>query len=83
MCYQLVELYSACRCLYYQHSVDRCANYPNHNITQRVIYVGYACAVHSAPQGSTYDSAVYGQQNYSDSGYASGRSHKSSSRHYR
>ncbi|KAH6844996.1 hypothetical protein B0I37DRAFT_416570 [Chaetomium sp. MPI-CAGE-AT-0009] len=23
MCYQLVELYSACRCLYYQHAVDR------------------------------------------------------------
>ncbi|PNY21679.1 Uncharacterized protein TCAP_07230 [Tolypocladium capitatum] len=26
MCYQLVELYSACRCLYYQHAIDRCAS---------------------------------------------------------
>ncbi|KAL7959869.1 hypothetical protein V8C34DRAFT_303566 [Trichoderma compactum] len=41
MCYQLVELYSACRCLYYQHAIDRCAAYgrPGHNIEQRTIYV--------------------------------------------
>ncbi|KAG7147145.1 hypothetical protein HYQ46_004043 [Verticillium longisporum] len=45
MCYQLVELYSACRCLYYQHAVDRCAGYgrPGHSIQQRTIFVGYAC----------------------------------------
>ncbi|KAH6891350.1 hypothetical protein B0T10DRAFT_560598 [Thelonectria olida] len=42
MCYQLVELYSACRCLYYQHAVDRCASYGRHEIQQRVIYVGYS-----------------------------------------
>ncbi|KAK3325225.1 hypothetical protein B0H66DRAFT_599401 [Apodospora peruviana] len=26
MCYQVVELYAACRCLYYQHAVDRCTS---------------------------------------------------------
>ncbi|KAL2148338.1 hypothetical protein VTH82DRAFT_2258 [Thermothelomyces myriococcoides] len=39
MCYQLVELYSHCRCLYYQHAVDRCAAYgrPGHGIQMRTI----------------------------------------------
>ncbi|KAK1255224.1 hypothetical protein MKX08_009219 [Trichoderma sp. CBMAI-0020] len=67
MCYQLVELYSACRCLYYQHAIDRCAAYgrPGHNIEQRTIYVGYACSAH------TGHSAQYAHEStYSDSGYA-------------
>ncbi|KAK1717025.1 uncharacterized protein BDZ83DRAFT_748865 [Colletotrichum acutatum] len=50
MCYQLVELYSACRCLYYQHAIDRCAAYgrPGHSIQNRTILVGYACHAHSS-----------------------------------
>lgn len=50
MCYQLSELYSACRCLYYQHSVDRCAKHQDssHTITHRIILVGYACEVHNS-----------------------------------
>ncbi|KAK7931980.1 hypothetical protein PG985_002692 [Apiospora marii] len=50
MCYQIVELYSACRCLYYQHAVDRCAAFdrPGHFVTKKTILVGYACANHSA-----------------------------------
>jgi hypothetical protein len=38
MCYQLFELYSACRCLYYQHAVDRCAAYgrPGHGIQTEI-----------------------------------------------
>ncbi|KXJ91183.1 hypothetical protein Micbo1qcDRAFT_205188 [Microdochium bolleyi] len=49
MCYQLVEIYSACKCLYYQHAVDRCGNYGRrgHGITERTIFVGYACHLHS------------------------------------
>lgn len=74
MCYQIMEVYSACRCLYYQHAVDRCAAYgrPNHGVELREVYVGYACSIHSAPQ-SQY-SATY--SSYSDSGYHSGRSNK-------
>ncbi|KAJ6440338.1 hypothetical protein O9K51_06128 [Purpureocillium lavendulum] len=77
MCYQLVELYSACRCLYYQHAIDRCASYGRrgHGIQQRTIYVGYACTAHSsrsAQYASTY--------NYSDSGYHSSRSSRKSYR---
>ncbi|POR34644.1 Uncharacterized protein TPAR_05165 [Tolypocladium paradoxum] len=75
MCYQLVELYSACRCLYYQHAIDRCASYgrPGHGIQQRTIYVGYACSAHSS-RNAQYASP----QSYSDSGYHSSRSsHKS------
>ncbi|KAF4785225.1 hypothetical protein HER10_EVM0003955 [Colletotrichum scovillei] len=79
MCYQLVELYSACRCLYYQHAIDRCAAYgrPGHSIQNRTILVGYACHAHSSSH-STYAS----QYSYSDSGYHSSHSSKGS-RHYR
>lgn len=74
MCYQLVELYSACRCLYYQHAVDRCASYgrPGHCVEQRTIYVGYACTRHATRSGQYAP-----QYSYSDSGYYSGHSHGS------
>ncbi|CAG9999368.1 unnamed protein product [Clonostachys byssicola] len=74
MCYQVVELYSACKCLYYKHAVDRCVSYgrKGHYTEQRTIYVGYACAVHT----SSY-SQPSGNYSYSDSGYYSGRSHTS------
>ncbi|PQE25684.1 hypothetical protein CJF30_00000381 [Rutstroemia sp. NJR-2017a BBW] len=37
MCYLVVERYSVCRCLYYQHSVDMCAAYgtQGHGIQER------------------------------------------------
>ncbi|KAF8858889.1 hypothetical protein BDZ45DRAFT_590482 [Acephala macrosclerotiorum] len=37
MCYLVVERYSVCRCLYYQHSVDMCSAYgtKNHPIQER------------------------------------------------
>lgn len=48
MCYQLVEIYKGCQCLYYQHAVDRCGAYghPRHGIQRRTIRVGYACNEH-------------------------------------
>jgi hypothetical protein len=72
MCYQLVELYSACRCLYYQHAIDRCAAYgrPGHSIETRTIYVGYACSSCSSRASEYASSYAYG-----DSGYHSGHSH--------
>ncbi|KAK0635316.1 hypothetical protein B0T17DRAFT_586874 [Bombardia bombarda] len=92
MCMQLVELYSACRCLYYQHAVDRCAAYgrPGHGVQRRTILVGYACGEHSAHHSSGYDYNTYSQ--YGDSGHQSHQSHshshssrssKSSRSHYR
>ncbi|KAI0890856.1 hypothetical protein F4806DRAFT_485042 [Annulohypoxylon nitens] len=49
MCYQLIERFSDCHCLYYQHAVDRCPDYGklSHHITTRTILVGYACTNHS------------------------------------
>ncbi|CCF34865.1 hypothetical protein CH063_06772, partial [Colletotrichum higginsianum] len=54
MCYQLVELYSACRCLYYQHAIDRCKSHdrPGHLLQSRTIFVGYCCRDHN--QGSVF-----------------------------
>ncbi|KAL1842011.1 hypothetical protein VTJ49DRAFT_6177 [Mycothermus thermophilus] len=68
MCYQLVELYSACRCLYYQHAVDRCPAYgqPGHYIERRTILVGYACSEHSGYAMS--DGYDYYPSDYPDSG---------------
>lgn len=81
MCYQLEEQYSACRCPYYTHAIDRCAAYgrPGHGIERRIIYVGYACSVHTSR-----NSQYAGQYEYSDSGHYSGggsSSGKSSSRY--
>lgn len=60
MCFQLIELYSACHCLYYQRAVDRCASYgrPGHNVEQRAIYVGYACASHADRKIATDDAVT-------------------------
>ncbi|KAK3685795.1 hypothetical protein B0T22DRAFT_230463 [Podospora appendiculata] len=83
MCYQVLEVYSACRCLYYQHAVDRCAAYgrPGHGITVKTILVGYTCDHHSRGASGYAD---YSQVQYSDSGYhSSSRSSKSSGHHYR
>ncbi|KAI2624851.1 hypothetical protein GGR54DRAFT_629357 [Hypoxylon sp. NC1633] len=82
MCYQLIERYSACHCLYYQHAVDRCAAYgqSGHHVTTRTILVGYACQKHA--QSSNYGSYARGQT-YSDSGYYSGQSRESSHRQRR
>lgn len=51
MCYQLIELFSACRCLYYQHPIDRCADYGSegHIVNRRTVYVGVACPEHFSP----------------------------------
>lgn len=57
MCYQVVERYSACRCLYFQHAVDPCEAYGqrNHVVQEKTVLVGYACPAHSGRQGSTRD----------------------------
>lgn len=50
MCYLVVERYSTCRCLYYKHSVDKCAAYgrQGHPVQERSVLVGYACERHSS-----------------------------------
>ncbi|ESA42579.1 hypothetical protein GE21DRAFT_7871 [Neurospora crassa] len=81
MCYQVVELYAVCKCLYYQHAVDRCAAYgqPGHYPHKKEVLVGHSCGIHSRRSGHSY-----GASHYSDSGYSSSHSPKSSSRgHYR
>jgi hypothetical protein len=50
MCIQVVEVFAVCRCVYYIHEVDRCALYGQrgHEVSERVVDVGYACPDHSA-----------------------------------
>ncbi|KAF1993881.1 hypothetical protein P154DRAFT_549338 [Amniculicola lignicola CBS 123094] len=72
MCYRVVERYSVCRCLYYQHAVDPCPNHGQHGHTvqEKTVLVGYACGSHSSHRPET----AYDSQNgvLPDSGYGSG-----------
>ncbi|KAL2831320.1 hypothetical protein BJY01DRAFT_240125 [Aspergillus pseudoustus] len=54
MCYQLVERYSVCGCLYFQHAIDPCTAYGQrgHQVQEKTVLVGYACPRHSARRGS-------------------------------
>ena len=49
MCYQLVEYYVACRCIYYIHAIDECpcADQRGHPVTKRGFGIGHACPKHS------------------------------------
>ncbi|CZR58627.1 uncharacterized protein PAC_08519 [Phialocephala subalpina] len=71
MCYLVVERYSVCRCLYYQHSVDYCSAHgtKNHPVQERTVLVGYSCEnhTHAEQQAATLWSSGYA--GYSDSGY--------------
>lgn len=50
MCYQTVERYSVCRCLYYKYNVDMCEKYGQygHIVQENTVLVGYACGIHNA-----------------------------------
>ncbi|KAF1954538.1 hypothetical protein CC80DRAFT_493686 [Byssothecium circinans] len=69
MCYQVVERYSACRCLYYKHAIDPCAVYgqSGHRVQEKTVLVGYACPSHS----SRRPEAAYSMGVLPDSGYES------------
>src|SRR5690242_2750121 len=45
MCYQVVERYSVCRCLYHVHAIDPCAAHGQrgHMVQEKTVLVGYAC----------------------------------------
>ncbi|CAI6339465.1 unnamed protein product [Periconia digitata] len=70
MCYQVVERYSVCRCLYYKHAVDPCAAYgqSGHTVQEKTVLVGYTCNSHSSHRTQL----GYGMGVLPDSGYESG-----------
>lgn len=82
MCYRLVERYSVCRCVYYEHNIDMCAaaNQQGHRIQEKTILVGYLCGHHSDRDTHQSSSSPTG---FPDSGYASRDSHHRSPRHHR
>jgi hypothetical protein len=52
MCHLVVERYSYCRCVYYEHDLDKCAKFGERGhevekVKERTILVGQACGVHS------------------------------------
>jgi hypothetical protein len=52
MCYLVVERYSFCRCVYYQHDLEKCAKFGEKGherarVKERTVLVGRACGVHS------------------------------------
>lgn len=50
MCYQVVERYAACRCIYHQHNIDPCPAYGQrgHLVQERTVLVGHVCPRHSS-----------------------------------
>jgi hypothetical protein len=48
MCYQVVERYSICRCLYYKSAMEPCAAHGQrgHTVQQKTVLVGYVCSTH-------------------------------------
>lgn len=49
MCYQVVERYSVCRCLYYKHAIEPCAAFGQrgHVVQEKTVLVGYSCSRHT------------------------------------
>ncbi|KAL8785702.1 MAG: hypothetical protein Q9195_008525 [Heterodermia aff. obscurata] len=49
MCIQVVERYTACRCVYYRHALDPCPSYKRrgHRTVVREVSVGHKCSEHS------------------------------------
>ncbi|KAJ5496282.1 hypothetical protein N7463_008269 [Penicillium fimorum] len=70
MCYKVVERYSACKCLYFEHSIDPCSAYGQrgHQVQEKTVLVGYTCDRHSRRRTPT---ASPGAREWADSGYGS------------
>ncbi|KAJ5457527.1 hypothetical protein N7475_008915 [Penicillium sp. IBT 31633x] len=74
MCYKVVERYSVCKCLYFEHSVDPCSAYGqrDHEVQEKTVLVGYTCDKHSAFALSTFSTSLSpGATQWPDSGYGS------------
>jgi len=74
MCIRVIERYAICGCKYHVHSIDACAAYGQHAISDKVVYVGYACPQHSlAWKADELDdqlsetSSVFSSQTYTSS----------------
>ncbi|KAK4866884.1 hypothetical protein LT330_008047 [Penicillium expansum] len=70
MCYKVVERYSVCKCLYFEHSIDPCSAYGQrgHEVQEKTVLVGYTCDKHS---GRGIYAVSPGARCRSDSGYGS------------
>ncbi|KAJ5806839.1 hypothetical protein N7474_010431 [Penicillium riverlandense] len=42
MCYRVVERYAACKCLYFEHSIDPCSSFGQrgHSVLEKTVLVG-------------------------------------------
>jgi hypothetical protein len=75
MCYQVVERYAVCRCLYHRHAIDPCQSYGqrNHYAQEKTVLVGYACPRHAIRRTEEHVS-YQDRAPFPDSGYSSGGS---------
>ncbi|EMD87055.1 hypothetical protein COCC4DRAFT_61969 [Bipolaris maydis ATCC 48331] len=75
MCYQVVERYSVCRCLYYKHAIDPCAAHGQrgHMVQEKTVLVGYACNTHSSHRPNiAYHAGVHPDSGYGSNPYCFG-----------
>lgn len=75
MCYQLIERYAVCRCLYHRHAVDPCQLHGRrgHGIQEKTVLVGFACPNHTVRRHHNSSSSKNGGS-YPDSGYGTSNS---------
>ncbi|KKK19961.1 hypothetical protein P175DRAFT_0531709 [Aspergillus ochraceoroseus IBT 24754] len=61
MCYQLIERFSVCGCLYFQHAIDPCTAYGQrgHQIQEKTVLVGYACPRHTGKRAPDASAAAW------------------------
>lgn len=79
MCYQIVERYAACGCIYHRHGVDPCPASGRHAPTERTVPVGYMCPSHESQAG--VQSSGYGHYSSGSSSRSSGHRSSGRSRH--
>ncbi|KGO77182.1 hypothetical protein PITC_024240 [Penicillium italicum] len=70
MCYKVVERFSVCKCLYFEHSIDPCSAYGQrgHEVQEKTVLVGYTCDKHS---GRGIYAVLPEARQWPDSGYGS------------
>ncbi|KAG2419781.1 hypothetical protein HFD88_004577 [Aspergillus terreus] len=75
MCYKLVERFSVCRCLYFEHAVDPCEAYGQrgHRVQEKTVLVGYTCPRHSLRANPSAGAGPGAGAAYPDSGYSSAK----------
>lgn len=83
MCYQVIERYAVCGCLYHKHAIDPCPQYGRHSVQEKTVLVGYACNIHASYSLGASSFPIDGSELPLDSAHSTPSSFDSCSSHHR